>query len=146
MPTIDAHATAGNSIGRAESTRLKASRRDAPVICDGCGRQVERRSRQQRFCSTSCQQRARVRVRHSRIGPGSARAIQNALRGKFAHEATQIVNEIKVAVGGKIRGPGDVLAIEVFGRPWRGATSSGGVALQVSRVRARALVAQGRRP
>jgi hypothetical protein len=146
MPTIDARAKAGNSVDRAKSTRFKASRCDAPVICDGCGRQVERRSRQQRFCTTSCQQRARVRVRQSRMGPGSAPAIQNALQGKFAYEVTQIVNEIKVAVGAKIRGPGDVLAIEVFDRPWREATSSGGVVLQVSRVRARTLVAQGQWP
>jgi hypothetical protein len=132
MPTIDARTTAGNRVHR----------RDAPVRCAYCGRQVERRSRQQRFCSTSCQQRARVRVRQSRIGPRSAPAIQNALRSKFAHEATQIVNEIKVAVGAKIRGPGDVLAIEVFDRPWRQATSSGGAAIEIGHLRKRALVGQ----
>ena len=31
--------------------RAQAVRRDAPVKCAQCGRQVERRSRQQRYCS-----------------------------------------------------------------------------------------------
>ena len=132
MPTIDARATAGNRVHR----------RDAPVRCANCGQQVKRRSRQQRFCSTSCQQQARVRVRRSRMGLGSAPAIQNAVRGKFAHEATQIVNEIKVAAGAKIKGPGDVLAIEALDRPWQQATSSGGVAIEIGCLRKRALVGQ----
>jgi hypothetical protein len=35
------------------------ARRDAPVTCASCGRQVPRRARQQRFCSARCQEKAR---------------------------------------------------------------------------------------
>ena len=45
----------------------------------------------------------------------------------------------------RIFGPADVLEPEVFNRHWQPMASSSGVMLQVSRVRARALVAQGRR-
>src|SRR5262245_30025530 len=36
----------------------KASRRDAPVTCASCGRQVKRRGRRQLYCSTRCRKRA----------------------------------------------------------------------------------------
>jgi hypothetical protein len=41
--------------------------------------------------------------------------------------------------------PAHVLDAEVFNRHWQPTASSGGVMLQLSRVRARALVAKGRR-
>ena len=37
--------------------RAQAARSDAPVKCAHCGRQVERRSRQQRYCSDRCRGR-----------------------------------------------------------------------------------------
>jgi len=43
--------------------------------------------------------------------------------------------------GAKISGPAHVLAVEVFGgRDWRPAVSSGGVAIEVGRLRQRTLV------
>src|SRR5262249_4814063 len=36
----------------------RAARRDAPVNCPSCGREVQRRARQQRFCSRCCRQKA----------------------------------------------------------------------------------------
>jgi len=40
----------------------------------------------------------------------------------------------------RILAPARVLAVEVFDRVWQGATSSGGIAIEISRVRQRALV------
>src|SRR5258706_15067908 len=42
---------------RVDYLRARASRRDAPVVCERCGRKVERKSRQQRFCSGRCQEK-----------------------------------------------------------------------------------------
>jgi len=36
----------------------RAARRDAPVNCPSCGREVQRRARQERFCSRRCRQKA----------------------------------------------------------------------------------------
>jgi hypothetical protein len=38
--------------------RRLALRRDAPVVCPGCGRSVRRKARQQVYCSTRCRKRA----------------------------------------------------------------------------------------
>ncbi|HYZ44181.1 MAG TPA: hypothetical protein VE667_04935, partial [Xanthobacteraceae bacterium] len=40
----------------------------------------------------------------------------------------------------RIIGPSDVLAVEVFARAWQPAISSGGVPIEVGRLRTRALV------
>src|SRR5258707_14407261 len=56
--------------------RARASRRDAPVVCERCGRKVERKSRQQRFCSGRCQEKARTRVRKAFLAPGYRRALE----------------------------------------------------------------------
>jgi len=40
----------------------------------------------------------------------------------------------------RIIAPARVLAIEVFARSWQQATSSGGIAIEISRIRPRALV------
>ena len=50
----------------------KAVRRDAPVLCETCGRSVERRARQQRHCSERCRERGRKRSRKSFLGPDTA--------------------------------------------------------------------------
>ena len=117
-----------------------ASRRDAPVICAGCGRQVQRQSRQQRFCSTRCQQQARTRARPRMDG----RPIKNDQRATLAvlrHEPSKKPNRIKGPNFARIGGPPDVLDVEVFGgRQWRPAVSGGGVPIEVGRLRARALV------
>src|SRR5215831_12305286 len=66
MPTIDARATAGNSVGRAKSTCFKASRCDAPVICPVCERRVDRQMRGQRYCSRRCRQKANYAAKVAR--------------------------------------------------------------------------------
>jgi len=43
-------------------TRL-ATHRNTPVVCESCGRSVQRAARQQRFCSDRCREKARERVR-----------------------------------------------------------------------------------
>jgi len=48
-----------------------AARRDEPVVCDHCGRSVRRMSRQQKFCSARCQNKARWRVISSKMAQGS---------------------------------------------------------------------------
>jgi len=48
-----------------------APRRDAPVVCPGCGRSTARRSRQQRFCSHRCRNNARGRVKADDLGTPS---------------------------------------------------------------------------
>ena len=51
-----------------ETTRVQASRRDAPVICANCGRKVLRRLRGQRLCSARCRDRGRGRSRKAFLG------------------------------------------------------------------------------
>jgi hypothetical protein len=46
----------------------QAARRDAPVLCAGCGRSTARKSRHQRFCSPRCRNNGRGRVRKGRLG------------------------------------------------------------------------------
>jgi hypothetical protein len=50
--------TEGASVREARKAAFKASRRDAPVVCASCGRQVRRRGRLQRYCSTRCRKRS----------------------------------------------------------------------------------------
>jgi len=116
--------------------RARASRRDAPVVCERCGRKVERKSRQQRFCSGRCQEKARTRVRKAFLArdtgaPGEPPKKDNKLNA---------LQRAKTVSSTCILGPADVLAIEVFDRVWDPATSSGGIAIEVSHLRTRALV------
>jgi hypothetical protein len=116
--------------------RARASRRDAPVVCERCGRKVERKSRQQRFCSGRCQEKARTRVRKAFLArdtgaPGNPPKKDNKLNA---------LQRAKTLSSHRILAPADVLAVEVFDRPWKPAVSSGGIAIEVSRLRARALV------
>ncbi len=116
--------------------RARASRRDAPVVCERCGRKVERKSRQQRFCSGRCQEKARTRVRKAFLArdtgaPGNPPKKDNKLKA---------LQRAKTLSSHRILAPADVLAVEVFDRTWKPAVSSGGIAIEVSRLRARALV------
>ena len=112
-------------------------RRDAPVICAGCGRQVQRQSRQQRFCSARCKEKGRTRVRRAFLGRDTGAPTHPPKNG----------NEFKALWGAKsvssprILAPSRVLDAEIWGRrDWRETVSSGGVAVEVSRVRSRSLV------
>src|SRR5262249_10526030 len=124
----------------AEVPMTRALRRDAPVICDGCGRQVARRARQQRFCSTRCREKARTCVRAPAGRPTTAPVKNNERTAVSAREPSRKFNEIKGAQT-RIWAPKHVLDVEVWGgRTWQSAISSGGIEIEISRVRARALV------
>jgi hypothetical protein len=120
----------------------KNSRRDAPVICASCGRQVERRGRLQLYCSTRCRKRGHYAqsVRRGDISP--------AVRADTAIGTTPLKKENKFKAlqrakslsSHRILAPERVLAVEVFDRAWQHATSSDGVAIQMSRIRPRALL------
>jgi len=120
----------------------RTTRRDAPVRCASCGRQVKRRGRRQLYCSTRCRKRAHY-AESVRRGDFSAFPLSDTALGTIPPKKT---NEFKALQRAKslsshgILAPARVLALEVFGRVWREAISSEGIAIQVSRVRARALV------
>jgi len=117
---------------------MSASRRDAPVTCASCGREVQRRARQQRFCSDRCRNReiGRKRVRKAFLGRDT-RAPANPSKKDKEFKALQRVKRQSTM---RILGPAAVLESELFDRKWQPAVSSGGVAIEVSRLRARALV------
>jgi len=103
----------------------------SPVKCGSCGTVVERRSRQQRFCSPGCKERARVRRPRDRK--------LNAVRPILPSHPPKKMNQINGAAA-SIAAPKHVIDAEVFGGNWVPAISSGGVAIEVRRLRARALV------
>ena len=99
------------------------SRRDAPVICAGCGRQVQRRSRQQRFCSDRCRNReiGRRRVRKASLGRDTGAP---ANRPKKANKL-KALQRAKMLSSRRIFGPADVLGVEVWGgHSWEPSISS----------------------
>jgi hypothetical protein len=56
------------------------------------------------------------------------------------HSKFKALQRAKTLSSKRISGPPNVLAVEVFGRAWTPAISSSGVAIQVNRLRQRALV------
>src|SRR5262249_38390433 len=126
----------------AETTPQRAKRRDAPVTCASCGRQVDRRGRRQIYCSTRCRKRGHY-ARSVRKGDFSRPLMTDTALGTTPLQKDNKYNALqraKTLSSNRIFGPADVLDAEVFNRHWQPAASSGGVMLQVSRVRARALV------
>jgi hypothetical protein len=123
----------------------RALRRDAPVVCASCGREVARRARQQRFCSDRCKERGRTRCRKktdvhaSKNEPrySSSGAPTNPLKKTSGFNGLQRAKSLS---SHHIFAPAQVLAVEVFGRTWEHAISSDGIAIQTSRIRPRALV------
>jgi len=110
-----------------------ALRRDAPVTCAGCGRQVQRQSRQQRFCSDRCRKTARP-------ARDTEASKQNRLKRNSRTNPPKIINEISGAMG-RISGPSHIIDAEVWaGREWHPAISSGGVSIEIGRLRTRTLV------
>jgi endogenous inhibitor of DNA gyrase (YacG/DUF329 family) len=112
-------------------------RRDK-LACAGCGREVARRARQQRFCSARCRNReiGRWRVRKAFLGRDT-RAPANPPKKDNKFKALQ---RAKTLSSHRIFGPADVLAVELFDRNWKPGISSGGVAVEIGRLRVRALV------
>jgi hypothetical protein len=115
------------------------SRRDAPVGCATCGRKVDRRARQQRFCSRRCRQKAHYVEKVAR-GDFSARTIARPTNPTKKERKFNTLQRAKTLSSHGILAPADVLAVEVFDRTWKPAVSSDGIAIEVSRLRARALV------
>jgi hypothetical protein len=138
MPTIDARATASNSV--AKSTRCKASRRDAPVICPVCERHVDRQMRGQRYCSRRCRQKANYAAKVAR-GDFSTHTTALPTPPEKNKNKLKVLQRAKTLSSHRILASARVLAVE-FDRPWRLATSSGGVAIEIGRLRKRALVGQ----
>ena len=117
-------------------------RRDAPVTCAICGRQVERRGRLQRYCTSRCRKRGNYAQRVRR-GDFSTPTVSAAALGTIPHKKDSKFNPLQRAKSlsnHRLLAPARVLAVEVFGRAWEHATSSEGVAIQTSRIRPRALV------
>jgi len=119
-------------------SKAVVSRRDAPVSCATCGRKVERRARQQRFCSDRCRNReiGRRRVRKASLGRDT-RTPANPPKKSKNFNALQ---RAKLLWSRRIFGPADVLAVEMFARTWKPAISSSGVPVEIGRLRARVLV------
>ena len=125
-----------------ETPPQKATRRDAPVTCASCGRQVDRRGRRQLYCSTRCRKRGHY-ARSVRNGVFSTPPLSDTALGTIPLKKGnkfKALQRAKTLSSHRIIAPARVLAIEVFARSWQQATSSGGIAIEISRIRPRALV------
>jgi hypothetical protein len=122
-----------------KTNRRLASRRNAPVTCANCGRSVERYSRQQRFCSRRCRQAAHYVEKVAR-GDFSTRTVARPTKPRKNDNKSKRLQWAIRQSGHRILAPTAVLAVEVFDRDWQVAISSDGVAIEIGRLRARALV------
>jgi hypothetical protein len=111
------------------------------ITCAVCGCPIIHTSgRRPRVCSTRCRNRknGRTRVRKACLIGDTGRA---AKRTKNNNESNAL-ERAKTLSSRRIFGPADVLGVEVFGgRTWKPAKSSGGVDIEIGRLRPRALVA-----
>ena len=116
----------------------QASRRDAPVRCDACGRTVVRCSRQQRFCSDRCRDFAR---RENNAPTAFKNPVVGEDTGKPTNPTKKLngFNGLRGAKSGstpRIFGPRQVIERELFGgRDWHEEVSPHGVVTQVARLR-----------
>jgi ribosomal protein L37AE/L43A len=125
--------------GLRRRARAQSSRRDAPVVCEVCERRVVRRMRGQRYCSKRCRQKANYAEKVAR-GDFSTRTIARPTRPLKKSRQFSSLQWTKSRSRVAIVAPALVLEIEVFDRAWQVAVSSGGVHIEVSRVRPRALI------
>jgi len=120
----------------------RALRRDAPVTCIICSRQVERRGRLQLYCSSRCRKRGNYAQRVRR-GDFSTPTVWDTALGTIPHKKDskfRALQREKSRSSPHILAPAQVVAVEVFGGAWHEATSSDGVAIQTRRIRPRGLV------
>jgi hypothetical protein len=117
----------------------RAARRDAPVSCPSCGRKVQRRARQQRFCSRRCRQKANYGEKVAR-GDFSTRTIARPTNPQKKDKKFNALQRAKMLSSRRIFAPADVLAVELLDRAWKPGISSGGVVVEIGRLRARVLV------
>jgi hypothetical protein len=129
--------------GPSRKAAFKASRRDAPIVCARCGRQVRRRGRLQRYCSTRCRKCGHYAQKVRRGDFSTPKWSDTALGTTLLQKDSKYnaLQRAKTLSSNRIFGPADVLDAEVFNRPWESATSSAGVAIEIGRLRHRALVA-----
>jgi hypothetical protein len=105
--------------------------------CANCGRAMWPRSgRRPRFCSDRCRERGRKRVRKRFLGRDTGAPTKHQKTSSIF----KTLRRAKIQSSHPIFGPADVLALEMFDRPWKSATSSGGVAVEIGRLRARVLM------
>jgi hypothetical protein len=109
------------------------------LACDFCGKQIEHHTgRRPRFCSARCRNRenGHGRVRKALLG----RDIRALAKLEKKNNKFKALQRAKMLSSHRIFGPADILAIELFARSWSPTISSGGVTIETSRLRARALV------
>jgi hypothetical protein len=124
MTEIIQRATAHNSVTR-------------NITCATCGRNVWHGcGRRPRFCSDRCRERGRNRVRKSLLGTDTSAPTKHQKTSSIF----KALQRAKTLSSRRILGPADVLAVEILDREWRPVVSSGGVAVEVGRLRRRALV------
>jgi hypothetical protein len=126
-----------------ETRPQRTTRRDAPVKCASCGRQVKRRGRGQLYCSARCRKRAHY-AESVRRGDFSSPLVSDTALGTIPLKKAKkfkALQRAKPLSSRGISGPAHVLAVEVFGRTWKSTISSSGVPVEIGRLRARALVA-----
>jgi len=127
---MDSSMLAEGAAGRAlDMTRRFTTRRDA-VSCPACGHVVERKARQQRFCSPRCKENARQRTRKASLGQDTRAPTHPH---KFVNENNTLQNrKWRPSLG--ISAPPAVISEELFaGREWERVTSEDGVTCLVSR-------------
>lgn len=109
-----------------------ASRRDQPVICETCGRKVERRMRGQRYCKPRCRGRGRGRSRKAFLGkdtraPASPTKISSA-SSDLQRAKTPSSSKAKVSLA-------RVIQVEIIDRHhWEERTSPDGVKVWVAQL------------
>jgi hypothetical protein len=118
--------------------RPQIVRRDR-LACTGCGREIVRRAKQQRYCSARCRNRevGRRRVRKAYLGTDTGAPAHPPKK----NSKLKALQRVKTLSSHRIFGPADVLAVELFNRDWKPGISSSGVAIEIGRLPARALVA-----
>jgi hypothetical protein len=105
---------------------LHGHHRDAPVRCPVCDKRVQRRARQQTYCSRKCRQRAHYdkSVAEGRFDPTNP---PQKFRNFSELQATKTGSSLR------IYGPAGVIERELFaGRDWCEATSTDGVVCLVA--------------
>jgi hypothetical protein len=147
--------------------RENARNRPATAVCFVCNKRFARRRRQNqhrrshaaftaaRYCSDACRQAAyrtrrdirnnipvsaRPRPPNKRIPQRNQSAVTPQKKNLTREIESNALQRAKTLSSRRILAPADVLAVEVFDRKWEPAVSSGGVAIEVARLRARALV------
>jgi hypothetical protein len=130
-----------------DKTYLTTAQRFArsPVTCGHCGRTVRRTARHQLYCSRRCRvsaHRAKSALQPTKIAPRYPRSGGETPPVKKARDSNHLRERFSGSTP-QISGPRHVIGAEVFGdRTWRVMISPDGVTVEVSRLRARALVSQ----